>query len=132
MTKSKNTTSPKFKWCCHGGKVKLPMIDDPPLILQNLLFDSTTVDGKNYQLNTRTYNTMFSLASPSMKFDSKFTKGCGPPTLRLHGQACHRIKTMLPEIGQPPKYAQLYIFDTDDEIDNRMECFRDNNILTGE
>ncbi|KAI5409400.1 hypothetical protein KIW84_055001 [Lathyrus oleraceus] len=84
------------------------------------------VDGKNYQANTRTYNAMFSLTSPGMKFDTEFTKGGGPLTLRIQGQTCHRIGTMLPEISQPPKYAQFYIFDTDNEIENQMECFRVN------
>ncbi|KAI5386607.1 hypothetical protein KIW84_072948 [Lathyrus oleraceus] len=122
MSKSRNTMSPKFQCCCHDGKVKLPLIGDPPAILQKLLFDPASTDAKNYQANTRTYNVMFSFISPGMKFDTKFIKGGGSPTLRLHGQTFHRIGTMLPEIGQPPKYAQLYIFDTDNEIQNRMEC----------
>ncbi|KAI5396275.1 hypothetical protein KIW84_062469 [Lathyrus oleraceus] len=79
------------------------MIDDPPLMLQTLLFDPTASDGKNYQANTTSYNAMFSFPLPGMKFDTKFTKGGGPPTLRLYGHAFHRIKVMLPEIGQPPK-----------------------------
>lgn len=123
MSKSRNTTLPKFQLYCHGGKFKLPLIGDPFSILQKLLFDSASTPAKNYQANTRTYIVMFSFTSPGMKFDTKFTKGGGPPTLRLHGHTCHRIGTMLPEIGQPPKYAQLYIFDTDNEIQNWMECF---------
>ena len=67
---------------------------------------------------------MLSLTFPGMKFDTKYRKGGGPPTPRLQGQTCHRIGTMLPEIGQPPKYAQLYIFDADNEIENHMESFR--------
>lgn len=66
---------------------------------------------------------MFSFTSPGMKFDTKFTKGGGPPTLRLHKQTCHIIGTILPEISQPPKYAQSYIFDIDNEIENQMKCF---------
>ncbi|KAI5396651.1 hypothetical protein KIW84_062748 [Lathyrus oleraceus] len=102
------------------------MIGDPPVILQKPLFDPASTPVKNYQANTRTYNAMFSFSSPGMKFDTKFTKGGGPLTLRLHGHTCHRIRTMLPEIGHPGKYAQLYIFDPGNEIQNWMECFRDN------
>lgn len=100
-TKTRNITLLKFQRCCHGEKVKLPMIDNP-----------------------RTYNAMFSFTSHGMKFYTKFTKANGPPTLRLHGQTFHRIGTMLLELGHQPKYAQLYIFDTDNEVDNRMDCFR--------
>src|SRR4051794_33069459 len=67
---------------------------------------------------------MFSFTSPGMKFDTTLTDGRGPPTLRLHGQTCHRIGTLLPEKGQLHQYAQLYIFDTDHEVDNRIHCFR--------
>lgn len=124
MSKSRNMKSLKFQRCCHGGKVKLPLIGDPPVILQNLLFNPASTHAKNYKANTRTYNAMFSFTSPGMKFDTEFTKGGGPLTLRLYGQTYHRIKTMLSEIGQPPKYARLYIFDNNNEIQNRMECFR--------
>ncbi|XP_058746206.1 uncharacterized protein LOC131619082 [Vicia villosa] len=61
-----------------------------------------------------------------MKFDTTYSKRGGPPTLRLHGQTCHRIGTLLPETGNPPQYAQLYIYDTDNEVENRIKCFKDN------
>src|SRR4051812_3181887 len=93
-------------------------------MLNTLMFDHNLKDAKNFQNNIRTYNTMFSFTSPGVKFDSLTERGGGPPTLRLHGQTCHRIIILLPEKGQPPKYAQLYIFDIDNEIDNKIKCFR--------
>ncbi|XP_058751157.1 uncharacterized protein LOC131624213 [Vicia villosa] len=72
---------------------------------------------------------MFSFTSPGMKFDKTVADGRGPPTLRLHGQTCHRIGTLIPENGQTPQYAQLYIFDTDNEIDNRIKCFSDSDVV---
>lgn len=59
-----------------------------------------------------------------MKFDTRQSNGGGPPTLRLHDQTCHRIGTLLLEIGDPPQYAKLYIFDTNNEIENIMDCLR--------
>ncbi|KAI5442706.1 hypothetical protein KIW84_011659 [Lathyrus oleraceus] len=100
--------SPKFQSCCHGGKVKLPLIGDPPVMFRKLLFDSASTPTKNYRTNTRTYNVMFSFTSPGMKFDTKFTKGGGPPTLRLHGQTYHRIWTMLPEINHQNMHSCIY------------------------
>ncbi|CAK8575540.1 unnamed protein product [Lathyrus sativus] len=36
---------------------------------------------------------------------------------------------MLPEMGEPPQYAQLYIFDTNNEVENKLYFFRDNKKL---
>ncbi|MCH93422.1 helicase-like protein, partial [Trifolium medium] len=53
----------------------------------------------------------------------------GPPTLRIQGQVCHRIGSLLPPEGEKPKFAQLYIYDTDNEVKNRMQNFRSNKDL---
>jgi hypothetical protein len=67
---------------------------------------------------------MFAFTSPGMKVDDRFNKGRGPPTIRIQGQPCHRIGSLLPLPGEAPKFAQLYIYDTDNEINNRMKGFR--------
>jgi hypothetical protein len=67
---------------------------------------------------------MFSFTSPGMSIDEITGRGRGPPTLRIQGQTCHRIGSMLPEPGQGPRYAQLYIYDTDNEVQNRIQGFR--------
>ncbi|KAI5397999.1 hypothetical protein KIW84_063707 [Lathyrus oleraceus] len=77
MSKSRKAL-PKFHLYCHGGKFKLPLIGDPSIILQKLLFDYASTPAKNYQANTSTYIVMFSFTSPGMKFDTKFTKGVVP------------------------------------------------------
>jgi len=122
--KSRNTTTPQFQLCCGGGKVQLPLLDPPPQLLQDFLFGNQSPASKNYQANNRTYNAMFSFTSPGMKMDTQINNGKGPPTLRMQGQTHHRIGSMLPLPGVSPKYAQLYIFDTDNEISNRMKSFR--------
>lgn len=124
--KSRNTTIPKFQLCCGGGKVQLPLLDPPPQLLQDLLDGNQSPGSKNYQANIRTYNAMFSFTSPGMKMDNDINNGRGPPILRMQGQACHRIGSMLPLPGESPKYAQLYIFDTENEISNRMKTYRYN------
>lgn len=67
------------------GKVKLPMYDDPLEVLQKLLVDDISVEGKNYQANTMTYNAMFLFTSLGMQFDKKLTNEGGLPTPWLHG-----------------------------------------------
>jgi hypothetical protein len=59
-----------------------------------------------------------------MSIDEEKRSGRGPPNIRIQGQVCHRIGSLLPEDGETPKFAQLYIFDTDNEIQNRMYHFR--------
>lgn len=39
---------------------------------------------------------------------------------RMSDQNYHKIGSLVPVAGQLPKFAQLYIFDTDQEISNRM------------
>jgi hypothetical protein len=34
-------------------------------------------------------------------------------TFRIQGELCHRISTLLPPDGDPPKFAHIYIYDTD-------------------
>ncbi|KAL3613373.1 hypothetical protein CASFOL_042786 [Castilleja foliolosa] len=50
---------------------------------------------------------------------------------RLHGQNYHLIGSLLPTEGQQPKFAQLYIHDTTNEIRNRtilLAYDKDNNL----
>ncbi|GJY50558.1 ATP-dependent DNA helicase PIF1-like protein [Tanacetum coccineum] len=44
----------------------------------------------------------------------------GPYFYRLHGENYHIVGPLLPETGKPAKFAQLYIFDTENEIQNRI------------
>ncbi|XP_058741375.1 uncharacterized protein LOC131613747 [Vicia villosa] len=66
-------------------------------------------------------NIMFAFTSPGMKFDNRYQSAGGPPNIRIHGQTCHRIGSRLPLDGETPKFAQLYIYDTDNEIHHRMK-----------
>lgn len=54
---------------------------------------------------------------------SKLNNGRGPPQFILSGQNHHRIGSLLPEPGSTPKFAQLYIYDTQNEIQNRTKVF---------
>uniref|UniRef100_A0A0R0IRC7 ATP-dependent DNA helicase n=1 Tax=Glycine max TaxID=3847 RepID=A0A0R0IRC7_SOYBN len=120
ISKDKNTTSPKFSLCCGDGKVELPLLQSPPKYLEQLLFDDNASDSKNYQYNIRTYNMMFVFTSVGIKLDKSINETRGPPTIRIQGQPCHRIGILLPMPGKQSKFAQLYIFDTQNEVENRI------------
>nr|GEX40807.1 hypothetical protein [Tanacetum cinerariifolium] len=49
--------------------------------------------------------------------------GRGPYTFRINGQNYHRIGSLLPAEGVPPRYTQQYFFETQNEIRNGMSAF---------
>ncbi|KAL5176773.1 hypothetical protein HKD37_08G022645 [Glycine soja] len=55
-----------------------------------------------------------------MFLDKSINETRGPPTIRIQGQPCHRIGNLLPMLGKQSKFAQLYIFDTQNEVENRI------------
>jgi len=46
--------SPTFHLCCGNGKVQLPIVKEPLIVLQRLLFDNESKESKNYQNHIRT------------------------------------------------------------------------------
>jgi len=124
IEKPHRSINPNFQLCCGNGKVQLPMLKDPPDELQQLLFQSDSKQSRSYQQHIRTYNMMFTFTSPGAKIDNKYNKRRGPQNLRVHGQSCHQIGSLLPPFGKQPKFAQLYIYDTNNEIHNRIQSLR--------
>jgi len=47
----------------------------------------------------------------------------GNYTYRLRGEFYHRMGSLLPQLGEVPKFAQLYISDPHAELDGRMGNF---------
>jgi hypothetical protein len=113
---------PEFSICCQKGFVDLPLLTNTPKLLVSLL-DGTDPRSKHYQVNMRAYNSMFAFTSLGGKVFSKINNGNGPPQFILSGQNYHRIGSLLPEPGTTPKFAQLYIYDTQNEIINRTKVF---------
>lgn len=66
------------------------------------------------------YNSMLSFTSMGARIDRSVTHGRGPYTFRISGEICHRIGSLLPELGMQLKYAQLYIYGTEHEVLNRL------------
>ena len=124
ISKNKNCQNPRFSLCCGDDKVELPLLQNPPQYLQQLLFHDDTIDSKNYQHNLRAYNMMFAFTSAGIKLDKTINNSRGPPTIRIQGQPCHKIGILLPMPGKKPKFAQLYIFDTKNEVQNRINVMR--------
>nr|GEW97235.1 helicase [Tanacetum cinerariifolium] len=52
-------------------------------------------------------------------------------TFRVNGQSYYRIGSLLPEEGTQPRYAQLWFFDTENKVRNRMRAFIDKDNRDG-
>ncbi|KAL3656101.1 hypothetical protein CASFOL_000497 [Castilleja foliolosa] len=114
---------PRYNGCCQGGKVDLPRLAEPPSFLRDLLHGNSS-RSKHFQDNIRSYNSMFCFTSMGGKVDHTINKGSGPRIFRLHGQKYHLIGSLLPEDGTTPKFAQVYIYDTENEVFNRKNSVR--------
>ncbi|XP_072058209.1 uncharacterized protein [Arachis hypogaea] len=66
---------------------------------------------------------MFAFTSLGSKVLDSVNDGRGPPQFIISGQNYHRIRSLLPDAGQKPKFAQLYIYDTQHEIMHRQRIF---------
>lgn len=123
INKQRNTIVPDFSLCCGHGKVKLPPLQEPPIIMKKLLSGEDS-RSKHFTQNIRGYNMMFSFTSMGGKIDNTVNNGSGPYVFKLHGLNYHRIGSLLPEEGSTPKFAQLYIYDTENEVNNRAGVIR--------
>ncbi|CAB5190395.1 unnamed protein product [Rhizophagus irregularis] len=92
--KDKHSTqnSPSFAVCCAGGKVGLPPLLRPPPYLMNL-YTSLEPEANAFRRNRS-----------------------GLSNFTIHGQVYHFIGSLLPNEGEAPKFAQLYIYDTENEM----------------
>jgi hypothetical protein len=119
---------PKFSICCAHGKVLLPDLLEPPPYLLNL-YTSLESDAVSFRKNIKRYNNVLACTSFGASIDTIPSQGIS--NFRIHGQVYHLIGPLLPEEGQRPAFAQLYIYDSEHENEYRNNVMQDldNNIL---
>ncbi|CAN6842539.1 unnamed protein product [Brassica oleracea] len=120
--KRRRSSNPVFTMCCKRGKVVLPRLVNPPMELMTLLCKGDELS-KHYREFIRAYNMMFSFTSLGGKIDHSINNGRGPFVFQMSGENYHRIGDIVPEPGQAPKFSQLYIIDTLNEIKNRLDAY---------
>ncbi|KAM0870511.1 hypothetical protein ACQ4PT_039955 [Festuca glaucescens] len=113
-----------YKGCCRGGKISLPVYPDWPHPLKELIrFDGDAVSDHFMHL-IREYNAMFAFTSIGVHVDDTVNVGNGPYVFKICGVVAHKIGSLLPSADRPtPKFAQMYIYDTENELDHRMNIF---------
>ncbi|CAN6818925.1 unnamed protein product, partial [Brassica oleracea] len=121
VNKRKNTRTPSFALCCLQGQVQLPLLKEPPEVLKNLLEGNDPLS-KHFQRNCRPYNMVFSFTSLGGKCERSVQKGIGPNTFQLQGENYHLMGSLTPGDGKKAKFGQMYIVDTENEIENRANA----------
>nr|GFA25969.1 helitron helicase-like domain-containing protein [Tanacetum cinerariifolium] len=112
-----NYRTPEYHLCCGGGRIHMQHSEDPPEYFKNLL------QNKHFMDNIRAYNQMFSMTSFGVKIDESINDGRGPYVFKVSGQVYHWIRSLCPPPGESPRFLQLYIYDTNHEVENRMRHF---------
>jgi len=69
---------------------------------------------------------MFALSS--MSCNEKFEEGFSP-FIKILGKVYHRIGSLMPEDPKNPKFAEMFFYDTDNEINNRIKFNKLNDKL---
>jgi hypothetical protein len=98
----------------------LPPYQQPPQPLLSLLTSPSSPLSKHFWDHIKQYNSMFAMTSMVARVIDSVNDGHGPYVFKISGQVCHRIGSLIPTQGARPEYAQLYLFDTENEVSNRM------------
>ncbi|KAL3620169.1 hypothetical protein CASFOL_035081 [Castilleja foliolosa] len=109
---------PRYTHCCKNGVVRLPLPLSPPSVIRDLFEDS------NFMENVRAYNNMFSMTSFGARIDEAVNDGRGPYVFKVSGQVSHWIGSICPPDNEHPRFLQLYIYDTENEVPNRLRFFQ--------
>ena len=140
--------NPKFSGCCSNGPLtpdfvlssscadsfhpstktfavskSVSSFSEPPKLLRELL-TSDSAEARHFRKHIRLYNSALAMASVRADFVRR-----GPgiskynPTITVHGRMYHEIGALLPATGMVPRYASVYIHDTERAASNRKHFF---------
>ena len=98
-------------FCCGKGKVKVPVLKDPPEKMRKLFEKESVLK------NARGYNNILAMASVGCKTPQEF-KG---PNFKIQGKVHHKIGSLIPSERNSPKFLQLYFYDTDEATQHRLD-----------
>ncbi|KAL3633804.1 hypothetical protein CASFOL_022566 [Castilleja foliolosa] len=113
----------RYNHCCKSGAVRLPYPLHPPSAIVSLFQDV------GFMENIRAYNNMFSMTSFGARIDDAVNDGRGPYVFKISGQVSHWIGSIFPPPSEAPRFLQLYIHDTDNEVSNRLRFFGNSDHL---
>lgn len=83
-----------------------PFCPRPEPLASLARFDGGSTSNKSMR-NIRQYNCLFAFTSMGANIDHTMNDRWGPPVFKICGQIHHRIGSLLPPDGSPPKFIQL-------------------------
>ncbi|KAG5611760.1 hypothetical protein H5410_023041 [Solanum commersonii] len=108
--------SPNF--CCDNGSIRL-ISHNMPTELRNL-FLGHSKESQHFRTYNRAYNNMFAFTSLGVHYDRELAKrNRGIYTFKVQRQMYHFIDDLIPSGGKG-KNLQLYFYDNENELTNRM------------
>ena len=114
-------------FCCCDGQILLVDSKMPNELYD--LFTADTIEGKKFRTYVRTYNNTFGFTSFGVKYDKDLCKkNKGIYVFRVQGQVYHYIHELIPQSDKQPSYLQLYFYDTEHELENRLRCSNVMNV----
>ncbi|GKB24829.1 hypothetical protein Tco_0864230, partial [Tanacetum coccineum] len=109
--------TPEYHLCCGGGRIQMQPPREPTEYIK-ILFQN-----KHFMENICAYNQMFAMTSFGAKIDESINAGRGSYVFKVSGQIYYWIGSLCPPEGEVPRFLQLYIYDTNNEVQNRMHHF---------
>ncbi|KAF6136986.1 hypothetical protein GIB67_030750 [Kingdonia uniflora] len=116
--------SPKY-WPLFGtfslqGKIRLPLLDVLPPMIQSL-FDDDSAYACSFRKHIRQYNAFNAFMSLGATMDNRVINGRGPLPFSIHGELRHRSGALLPDQDKRASYTQLHIYDSSVPLNERTE-----------
>ncbi|XP_074325309.1 uncharacterized protein LOC141662270 [Apium graveolens] len=115
---NKNVTKgpPVFSLCCMKGAVSLHVVPPIPPYMMDLYIDRTR--GPAFHRLIRLYNVMFAFTSSGGIIDHSINSDQTPYVYRLNGKNHCVFGSLIPNDDGTPKFYQLYVYDTVNEVKN--------------
>ncbi|XP_074378692.1 uncharacterized protein LOC141720243 [Apium graveolens] len=113
---------PTFSLCCKNGQIILEKEKQPPQPLASLHTGGSRF--RHFKENIRMYNCMFAMSSTGGQIDRSINRGGAPYCFKVKGVNYHSMGSFVPLDGEIPKFCQLYIYDTEDEVHNRINAVK--------
>jgi len=108
-----------FILCCGNDRVVVPNVLVPPTLLS--LITSQNSEARNFRHNICSYNHVFAFTLMGVLLDESLqVLNQRINTFRAHEALYHKINSILPVPGSRPRFLQMFVYDTEHEINNRL------------
>ncbi|KAH0633391.1 hypothetical protein KY284_036177 [Solanum tuberosum] len=113
-------------FCCASGYIQLA----PDEVGEDLykLFTYESKEAILFRKHIRAYNSIFDFTSFGVQLNKELASSRkGIYSFKAQGQIYHDLQSLIPK-DDKPRYFQLYFYDTDHEVANKMSILQDANL----